>query len=106
MANIVNRLRKFLLGYLPENIGSSCEQQEKEHEGFLTVNSRDDSMTIPLPFNPLACHADFADEDGPPSCKPRRHDKCKAHKEFWAIRVEWDVEGERKIRWTAKQRVT
>jgi len=106
IGNIFLILRKFLLGYLPENTGPSCEQRFKDHEGFLTVNTHDDSMTIPLPFNPLDCHAEFDDEDGPPSCKPRDHDKCSGHRGFWSVEVRWDVEGERRIRWTARQRVT
>jgi hypothetical protein len=106
LMSIFNLLRKFLLGYLPENTGPSCEQRVQDHEGFLTVNSHDDSMTIPLPFNPLECHADLLTTTNPPSCKPREHDKCHAEKGFWSITVTWDVEGERKIRWVAKQRVT
>ena len=102
--NIFEFLRKFLLGYLPENTGPSCEQRTEDVFGLLTVNTHDDSMTIPLSFNPLECHADFIDDDNPPSCVPRDHDKCSAKKGHWQIIIDWDVEGERQIRWSAKRR--
>ena len=76
----------------------------KETEGFLTVNTQDDSITIDLPFNPVDVDAEFIDEDNTPSCTPSLN-TCWAEKGDFSITVHWSVSGERKIRWSAAERV-
>lgn len=102
--SVYNWLREFLLGYLPEYIGSSCVQRTRDHFGFLTVNTQNDSMVIPLAFDPVQCHAMFIDDENPSSCHPSPKDWCHAKKEFFAIKVAWSVSSERQIRWRAVER--
>lgn len=89
-----NNLRRMLLWGL----------SVKDTEGFLTVNSQNDSITIELPFDPVDVDAEFTDEDNNPSCVPSSN-VCWAEIGDYSITIHWSVMSERKIRWSAAERV-
>jgi hypothetical protein len=77
----------------------------KEHTGHVTVNTKDDSITIDLMFDPVDVEAYFVDEETSPSCAPIHADICYAEKGEYSFTIYWSVANERKIRWVAAERV-